>query len=411
MIYTIGGSFWEFGGPDLDRAKLFVMIGTAEDHHSNPMKIALAKFKRDGGRFISVNPVRTGYSAIADEWVPIRPGTDGALAAGGDPRDPAPGPVRPRLPRALHQRRRTGEPRCRTATNSACSCAPRCRPKKPATTRRTSCGGTGTRNQAVVTHTPGADPFLLGEFKLADGTPVKPAFQLLQERVKDYTPEWAAQITGIPADTIRRLAHEMGITARDQRIELPIAWTDSWGNEHDTRHRQSGGLPRDARAGRALQRLSDHPRAGDPDVAAGHDRPARGLSPQGAVPAPDPAVRAHAQRPARGAAEPAAGRHGAGLARRPRRPVRQRRRLAGAHRQGLLVGVPAVGARADAQRHHQRLARRPVPHRHAADLHGQHGVELDHEHGRGAQDAQRQATRAANTRSRSWSSPMPSTRR
>ncbi len=40
MIYTIGGSFWEFGGPDLDRAKLFVMMGTAEDHHSNPLKIA-----------------------------------------------------------------------------------------------------------------------------------------------------------------------------------------------------------------------------------------------------------------------------------------------------------------------------------------------------------------------------------
>jgi len=79
MIYTIGGSFWEFGGPDLERAKLFVMIGTAEDHHSNPLKIAISKFKRSGGRFISVNPVRTGYSAIADEWVPIRPGTDGAL--------------------------------------------------------------------------------------------------------------------------------------------------------------------------------------------------------------------------------------------------------------------------------------------------------------------------------------------
>src|SRR5512145_1579122 len=79
MIYTIGGSFWEFGGPDLERAKLFVMLGTAEDHHSNPLKIAISRFKRDGGRFISINPVRTGYSAIADEWLPIRPGTDGAL--------------------------------------------------------------------------------------------------------------------------------------------------------------------------------------------------------------------------------------------------------------------------------------------------------------------------------------------
>jgi anaerobic selenocysteine-containing dehydrogenase len=55
------------------------MIGTAEDHHSNPMKIAISKFKRAGGRFISINPVRTGYSAIADEWIPIKPGTDGAL--------------------------------------------------------------------------------------------------------------------------------------------------------------------------------------------------------------------------------------------------------------------------------------------------------------------------------------------
>jgi len=79
MIYTIGGSFWEFGGPDLARARLFVMIGTAEDHHSNPLKIAIGDFKRRGGRFISINPVRTGYSAIADEWIPIRPGTDGAL--------------------------------------------------------------------------------------------------------------------------------------------------------------------------------------------------------------------------------------------------------------------------------------------------------------------------------------------
>src|SRR3970282_1599568 len=79
MIYTIGGSFWEFGGPDLERAKLFIMIGTAEDHHSNPLKIAIAKFKRRGGRFISVNPVGSGYSAVAHEWVADAPRPDGAV--------------------------------------------------------------------------------------------------------------------------------------------------------------------------------------------------------------------------------------------------------------------------------------------------------------------------------------------
>ena len=75
-------------------------------------------------------------------------------------------------------------------------------------------------NRPVITHSPGTDPFLLGTFALSDGTAVKPAFQLLKERVDEYTPEWAAGITGIPAEAIRRLAHEMGVTARDQKIEI-----------------------------------------------------------------------------------------------------------------------------------------------------------------------------------------------
>jgi hypothetical protein len=39
-------------------------------------------------------------------------------------------------------------------------------------------------DKPISTHTPGADPYFLGEFKLDDGTPVKPAFQLLVDRVK-----------------------------------------------------------------------------------------------------------------------------------------------------------------------------------------------------------------------------------
>ncbi len=233
MIYTIGGSFWEFGGPDLDRSKLFVMIGTAEDHHSNPLKIALSKFKRNGGRFISINPVRTGYSAIADEWVPIKPGTDGALLLAL---------THEIIKQGLYDRDFLIQ-----YTNSAqlVNMDPESPeygmfvrfevpPEEGCFDPQNKLWWDRELNKPISTHTPGVDPRLLGEFRLSDGTPVKPAFQLLADRVEEYTPEWAENITGIPAATIRRLAYEMGIVARDEKIELPIAWTDVWGNEHQS---------------------------------------------------------------------------------------------------------------------------------------------------------------------------------
>jgi anaerobic selenocysteine-containing dehydrogenase len=231
MIYTIGGSFWEFGGPDLERAKLFVMIGTAEDHHSNPMKMALSKFKRNGGRFVSINPVRTGYSAIADEWVPIKPGTDGALLLAL---------IHELIQLGLYDREflarytNAGQLVNQDAASDDFGMFLRkadgdiVNPLRPANFHWWD----RLTDSPVADHAEGADPALLGHFRMPDGTAAVPAFQLLQERVKAYTPEWAAGITGIPAETIRRLAHEMGITARDQKIELPIAWTDSWGQRH-----------------------------------------------------------------------------------------------------------------------------------------------------------------------------------
>jgi anaerobic selenocysteine-containing dehydrogenase len=232
MIYTIGGSFWEFGGPDLERAKLFVMLGTAEDHHSNPLKIAISKFKRDGGRFISINPVRTGYSAIADEWVPVRPGTDGALLLAL---------IHEVIALGLYDREflvrytNAGQLVSLEASSDRDGLfvrSPDADEVNPLYPQNQMWWDRHT-NGPVTTHTGGADPYLLGEFRMPDGSKVAPAFQLLEERVRPYTPEWAAGVTGIPAATIRRLAQELGITARDHRIELPIPWTDCWGREHE----------------------------------------------------------------------------------------------------------------------------------------------------------------------------------
>ena len=114
------------------------------------------------------------------------------------------------------------------------------------------------------------------------------------------------------------------------------------------RHRQSGVLPCHARTGGALQRFPHDTRAVHPDDAPGHYRSSGWFPPQDPVPASDSALCAYAERSACGATEYAAGRHGAGLAVRSGRPVRQCRRQPGAYRQGIFLGISAVGARLDA---------------------------------------------------------------
>ncbi|MHA1597329.1 MAG: molybdopterin-dependent oxidoreductase [Alphaproteobacteria bacterium] len=233
MIYTIGGSFWEFGGPDLERAKLFVMIGTAEDHHSNPMKASLGEFKRNGGRFIAINPIRTGYAAISDEWIAIKPGTDGALMLAL---------IHELIKMGLYDRdfliNYTNAPELVNQDPDSDDFGLFVRTDLPV---REGCADPqnkmwwdGNAGEAVDNRWPDSHPLLMGDYTLDDGTPVKPSFQLLKDQVEDYTPEWAEGVTGISAATIRNLAHEMGITARDEKIELPISWTDAWGTDHDT---------------------------------------------------------------------------------------------------------------------------------------------------------------------------------
>ncbi len=59
---------------------------------------------------------------------------------------------------------------------------------------------------------PGIDPALEGEY-VVDGIRVKPAYQVFKEHISQYTPEWAEGITDVPAETIRRIAIELGENA------------------------------------------------------------------------------------------------------------------------------------------------------------------------------------------------------
>lgn len=57
------------------------------------------------------------------------------------------------------------------------------------------------------------DYALEGEFEV-NGIKCQPAFQLIKEHLKIYTPEMASQVSTVPADTIHRIAMEFAQEAK-----------------------------------------------------------------------------------------------------------------------------------------------------------------------------------------------------
>jgi anaerobic selenocysteine-containing dehydrogenase len=226
-MYTLGGSFWEFGEPDWDNTKYLLMFGIAEDHDSNPIKLGLGKLKTRGAKVVAINPVRTGYSAIADEWIGINPGTDGLFVGGLVQelllhdwvdfdylvkytnahhlivRDPG------AADDGLVARDAQGEPLCWNR-------------------------GADRQGDLSRADAPDIHPAIAGEFTLPDGRTAVPALQLLAQRflAQEYAADTVAEACGVAAQTIRRIAAELAEVAFKQEIRLAQPWTDVHGREH-----------------------------------------------------------------------------------------------------------------------------------------------------------------------------------
>ena len=223
-IYTIGGSFWEFGEPDWELARFFLMFGVAEDHDSNPIKAGLAKLKANGAKFVSVNPVRTGYSAIADEWIGITPGSDGLLVLA--------------LVHELLRAAKVDLDYLIRYTNAPWLVIDDPGGSDDGLFARDADGRPlcwDRKTDAVVDALdPAAAPALKGDYWLADGRGARPVFHILAERYLDpaYGPDAVAAATGIDANTIRRLAAELADVAFAQEVVIEQPWTDWAGRRH-----------------------------------------------------------------------------------------------------------------------------------------------------------------------------------
>jgi anaerobic selenocysteine-containing dehydrogenase len=221
-IYTMGGAFWEFGQPDWDHTKLFMLFGVAEDHDSNPIKMGIGKIKARGARVIGVNPIRSGYNAVADDWVGITPGTDGLfilslihvlMKAGKIDLD--------------YLSRYTNAPVLVNASEGAEKGQfLRDEDGKPLVIDRKT-------GEPTAFDKPGVRPDLSATYD-KDGVTHRPVFHLMAEKYlsDEHAPETVADRCGIPAKRIRAIAAEIARVAFDEAIELNQEWVDFRGEKH-----------------------------------------------------------------------------------------------------------------------------------------------------------------------------------
>ena len=224
-IYSIGGSFWEFGQPDWEQSRLLLLFGVAEDHDSNPIKIGLSQMRKRGAKIVSINPVRTGYSAIADSWIGITPGTDGMLVLSiiGElirTKQFDVGALRSRTNAAWIVRQGPDEEAGLFARD----------PEGKALVLDAESGRICPYDQ------PGITPALGRDCQLPDGHRGQTVFALAVKKYlsDEYSPESAATITGVSARRIRALAAEIGRVAFEESFELESPWRDIAGNFHKT---------------------------------------------------------------------------------------------------------------------------------------------------------------------------------
>ena len=224
-IYTFGSAFWEFTEPDWEHCKYFLMFGVAEDHDSNPIKIGLGQIKSRGAKFVSVNPIRTGYSAIADEWLGITPGTDGLFVMS-----------------LIHELLRAGKvdvDYLMRYTNAPWLVIDAPGTDEDGLFARDDAGDPlcwdRATNALVKALSPDAKPAMKGTYTLVDGRKVRPSFQILAERyaAPQYAPDAVASKIGIPADTIRRIAAELAHAAFEEQVVIDQPWTDWAGRRHE----------------------------------------------------------------------------------------------------------------------------------------------------------------------------------
>jgi len=202
ILQQIHGGF--HAGPDFHHCNYVMLIGSNKGAMSNWAAVSatleMSQARLRGMKVVVVDPWCSNSAAVADEWVPIRPGTDGAFLLA-------------MINVLVNDLELYDHEFLKNLSNA------------PYLVRKSD--GRYVRDQA--SHKPMIwdlydnvakcfdDPTLkqaamVGDYSV-QSQDCSPAFVLLKDHLRKFSPQWASEITTVPADTIRRIAKEFGTAA------------------------------------------------------------------------------------------------------------------------------------------------------------------------------------------------------
>jgi molybdopterin-containing oxidoreductase family molybdopterin binding subunit len=190
--------------PDFEYCNYSIFFGASKGHSaghascSNMGKAADARVR--GMKMVVVDPLCNFAAAKATEWVPLRVGTDAALALG-------------MCNVMVNELGIYDGPYLQAKTNAPYLIGPDKLYVRDSKSKSPLVWDTRSQSARPYTDVPAADMALEGEFTV-DGTPCRPAFHCLRDHLRKFTPEWAEKTSTVPAATIRRLAKEFATEAR-----------------------------------------------------------------------------------------------------------------------------------------------------------------------------------------------------
>ena len=202
FLQQVHGGF--HAGPDFHHCNYVLLMGSNKGAVGNwaavTATVEMAEARRRGMKVVVVDPWCSHSAAVADEWVPIRPGTDGALLLAMENL-------------LVNELGLYDEEFLRTLSNAPYLVNTESgRYIRDEGSNKPLLWDSGDQSAKCYDDPTLSVAAMAGDYEV-QGQPCQPVFVKLKAHLAQFTPEWAEGITTIPRDTIRRLAKEFGSAA------------------------------------------------------------------------------------------------------------------------------------------------------------------------------------------------------